>query len=37
MTTSGGLTTGKSIPYVVTGPDTVLVDGNFLLARILPN
>jgi hypothetical protein len=37
MTTSGGLTSGASIPYVVTGPDTVLVDGNFLLVRIVPN
>lgn len=37
MTTSGGLTTGVPIPYSVTGPDTVVVDGVFLLVRILPN
>jgi hypothetical protein len=37
MTTSGGLTTGVPIPYSVTGPDTVVVDGVFLLVRIMPN
>lgn len=37
MTTSGGLSTGVPIPYVVTGPDTAVVDGVFLLVRILPN
>jgi len=37
ITNGGSLDNAVPIPYVITGPDTALVNGAILLVRVLPN
>jgi hypothetical protein len=34
MTSDGAFPGGQAVPYAVTGPDTVVIDGAFTLTRI---